>query len=426
MARRIVLPVLGLIGALFLLLGFFALRIADRRVEQDLESVADRVASALEGLPVPPDRLPDVLPSLGRLVGAEIAVRGRGFLHGTRSDLGWPDAGRAEIGGGAWRVLARRATARPEREGYRVLMSEEFLTRRHRDLLRPIVIAGATGLVVAALLGIGVARTLARPVRALAERAGRVSAGDFSGEIARSGPGEVGDLEEAFGRMLTEIRESQARLRESERFAALGRLAGGIAHELRNPLTAIRMAVETSLREDAASREEARKVALAEIDRLDRTLRELLDFVRPRKPRLVDTSIALLLRSCVDLLRPQCEHLKVRLDLDVPEGLGLRFRVDPDRIRQAVLNLVLNGAQAQPRGGVVRIEARPGVISVSDEGPGIAEEVRGTLFQPFVTTKSAGIGIGLAVVKQVMEEHGGSVDYETGPGGTTFFLRLPA
>jgi signal transduction histidine kinase len=112
--------------------------------------------------------------------------------------------------------------------------------------------------------------------------------------------------------------------------------------------------------------------------------------------------------------------------------LGLRFRADEDRVKQALLNLVLNGAQAQPMGGVVRLRAREAegaskavMLEVEDEGSGIPAEVRANLLQPFVTTKAGGIGLGLAVVAQVAEEHGATLDFRTGPQGTTFTLRFP-
>ena len=226
------------------------------------------------------------------------------------------------------------------------------------------------------------------------------------------------DLSESFAHMLTAIRESEDKLRESERFAALGRLAGGIAHELRNPLTAIRMAVETATSEN----NEARKIAVAEIERLDRTLREMLDYVRPRKPQLSDVSLAALCADVASLLGPQCEHLGVMLEVDAPEDEPVR--ADEDRVKQALLNLVLNAAQAQPRGGWIRLGARGRVITVEDNGPGIPAEVRESLLQPFVTTKEAGIGLGLAVVKQVADEHGATLDFQTGANGTTFTLTL--
>ena len=411
LARRIVLPILGLIGVLFVLLAVAAVSIAEGRVAGELEARADRVAAALEGLRPSvqgPEGLgrpaypPEIIAALERLVAVRIVVE--------------PGAGPTPPG---TRALERRL--REDGERCLVLFDEEEIARRRRDVLAPVATAGALGLLVALVLGLAVARTIARPVRRLADSVKGFAQGRFDGAIGERGPGEIGELQEAFLRMVLAIHESEERLKESERFAVLGRLAGGIAHELRNPLTAIRMAVEMAAAGDEEARAEARRVALAEIERLDRTLRELLDYVRPRKLRLGPVALGALFEDVRTLLKPQCDHLRVKMEVERPEAT---VRADYDRLKQALLNLVLNAAQAQPEGGVVRLRFRDGAIEVEDEGAGIPEDVRESLFQPFVTTRAAGIGIGLAVVKQVAAEHGAEVDFETGRGGTVFRLRF--
>jgi signal transduction histidine kinase len=420
LARRIVLPLLGLIGVLFAILAVVAVWIADQRVEEELNLQADRIADTLDDYPAAAAH------NLAALVDVEVVVEGPDGLTITRPD--WTEEhlaglapGTISLPGGPFRVVERVSVVKPPRR-YFVFTSTRQLARQRRDVLIPIVAAGAIGLLVAALLGVVVARTIARPVKALAETAGRFAGGEFEGRVARGGPGEIGDLEEALERMLQAIRDGEEKLRESERFAALGRLAGGIAHELRNPLTAIRMAVETALSDAETSREEGRAMALSELDRLERTLTELLDYVRPRKPKLEDVSLGELLGECVDLLRPQCEHLKVRLEIDTEDGAVVR--ADRDRLKQAALNLILNGAQAQPHGGVVRVTASGGEIAVADEGAGIPDGIKEKIFEPFITTRAAGIGLGLAVVRQVADEHGAALDFRTGQGGTTFMLRF--
>ena len=415
LARRIVLPLLGLIAVLFALLAAVAVWIANERVEEELNLQADRIADTLDEWPAPAAH------DLAALVDVEVVVEGPDGLTITRADwtaehLAGLAAGTMTPPGGPYRVVER--TSFPRR--YFIFTPKEQLARQRRDVLIPIVTAGAIGLFVAALLGMVVARTIARPVKALADTAGRFAGGEFDSLPARRSPGEIGDLEEALGKMLQAIREGEEKLRESERFAALGRVAGAIAHELRNPLTAIRMAVETALSDAETSREESRAIALGEIDRLDRTLTELLEYVRPREPKLEDVSLRELLAECVDLLRPQCEHLKVRLEIDAENGSVVR--ADRDRLKQAILNLILNGAQAQPHGGVVRVTAADGEIAVADEGKGVPDEVRAKIFEPFVTTRAAGIGLGLAVVRQVADEHGATLDFRTGQEGTTFLL----
>ena len=120
------------------------------------------------------------------------------------------------------------------------------------------------------------------------------------------------------------------------------------------------------------------------------------------------------------LLQPQLDHLKVALTLDVADGAAVR--ADADRLRQAILNLVLNAAQAQPEGGSIELRGSAGRIVVRDEGRGIPDKVRESIFEPFVTTRAEGIGLGLAVVKQVCDEHGFALRFETSPQGTTFFV----
>ena len=289
---------------------------------------------------------------------------------------------------------------------------------RRGAALQPVLWTGAAGLLVAVILGLFIARAIARPVKELAAEARQFAEGDQDIAVGQGGPGEIGELQQAFARMLAVIKTSETKLRESERFAALGRLAGGIAHELRNPLTAIRMAVETATGGDDA----AKKIAVSEIERLDRTLREMLDYVRPRKPTRVDVPLRELFSEIADLLTPQCEHLKVQLDVDT--ATDATVNADKDRLKQALLNLVLNAAQAQPYGGAVRLRATPVGIEVSDDGPGISDDVRESLLQPFVTTKEAGIGLGLAVVKQVADEHEAELEFRTGADGTTFTILL--
>ncbi|MGQ0615335.1 MAG: ATP-binding protein [Planctomycetaceae bacterium] len=427
LARRIVFAVLLLVAGLFLALGLVAVRVADARVETELDAAADRVARELEGLQIPAQHRPAILASLAALVRAEIAVTGGGARSATvpawsAGELAALRAGRVRLQGVEYRVKERALERRPER--CFLLTREQVVRDRRDDVLVPIIATGALGLLIAAGTGLWVARSIAAPVRALAATAQRVADGTFAGDLARRGPGEIGDLEEAFGRMLRSLRDQEARLRESERFAALGRITGGIAHELRNPLTAVRIAVETSLSEDAAGRAEAREMALAEIDRLDRTLKEMLDYVRPRQPRLERVEVDRLLHECARLLQRQCDHLRVRIEVEAPEGIALTG--DPDRLKQAVLNLLLNAIQAQPGGGVVRLCARDREIEVRDCGPGIPEEVRDKIFEPFVTTKAAGIGLGLAVVKQVADEHGAQVSFTTGSEGTSLLLRFRA
>jgi len=412
LARRIVLPLLLLITALFGMLAIAGVQQADARVDEELEREADRVKATIESLALPASQRAPILEAMARLTGAELELGPVSTLaaDADRSDYRvltrTVEASRGSL---ALPGLQERARQETFRETLRVLVPRERIDARRWDFLGPVLAAAALGLAVAALFGFAVARTIVRPIERLARGVRAYGEGGKEIDPGPRAPGELGELQTAFVEMAGSVRDN-------ERFAALGRLSGGIAHELRNPLTAIRMAVETG-------GDEAREISLNEIDRLDRTLRELLDFVRPRALERETLALPALLDDVATLLRPQCEHLSVRLDVETHPGSTIV--ADRDKLRQALLNLVLNAAQAQPHGGVVRLHGRPGQVHVSDEGPGIADTVRETLFDPFVTTRSAGIGLGLAVVKQIVDEHGGTIEVDSSSAGTTFLLRFP-
>jgi signal transduction histidine kinase len=237
------------------------------------------------------------------------------------------------------------------------------------------------------------------------------------------------------------LRESQRQLQRREKLAALGELAAAIAHEIRNPLSAIKarlftlgkvVAGEPSATEDAT-------VISEEIDRLERILRKTLQFARPLEPVLAAVDPVELLRHVRNLVWPDLSSRGIGIELDATPAPAAC--ADRDLIAQGVLNLVHNAAHAigenggngsiwlraaacgHPRNGRRRQGVR---LEVSDDGPGIPPEAQDRLFDPFFTTKPAGTGLGLSVTAQILEGHGGRVDFKTQQGrGTTFALVLP-
>ncbi|MHC4941188.1 MAG: ATP-binding protein [Planctomycetota bacterium] len=386
LARRLVGPLLLLFAGLFGLLAITGVQQADRRVDEELADEADRIARTIDELSLPPEQSRAILGAMARLMDVELT-----------------------LGSASTALTDHRRLERPVRQGTETLViwvPHARIAERRSDFLVPVLTAAAVGLAIVALFGLTVVRMIVRPVQGLAERVAAFGRGEAVATAGPAAPGELGELQEAFDRMAASVREN-------ERLAAIGRLAGGIAHELRNPLTAIRMAVETG-------GDEAKRIALSEIERLDRTLRELLEFVRPRELSRETIELAPLFDDVARLLGPQCEHLGVALETACEKGASVR--ADRDRLQQALLNLVLNGAQAQPEGGVVRLRGRAGVVEVEDEGGGVPEEVRESLFEPFVSTKAAGIGLGLAVVKRIADEHDAKIAVDSDSTGTRFRL----
>lgn len=231
-----------------------------------------------------------------------------------------------------------------------------------------------------------------------------------------------------------QLRESRQRLERQEKLASLGVLSAGIAHEIRNPLTAVKARLFTlakAVPRDTAAAEDV-AVINSEVDRLERIVRDFLRFARPPEPVFTALDPVAELRRVRDLVAPQYAATGVRFELD--ESPAPAVRADAEQLQQALLNLVQNAAEAMPQGGTVGLAAtavagrRPAVqLRVSDTGPGIAPEAQARLFDPFFTTKTAGTGLGLSLTARIVEKHGGAIRFETVAGrGTAFILVLPA
>jgi len=231
---------------------------------------------------------------------------------------------------------------------------------------------------------------------------------------------------------LTELRRMQQSVERTERLAAIGRLAAGIAHEIRNPLAAISGSIEllrSSISLDSEGNE-LMDIVTREADRLNRLITDLLDFARPRAPEKSALDVGATLGEILRVVENdrRLNPFSNRFQLDLPEALHVE--ADPGQLRQVVLNLLLNAADATPGGEPITLKAVADgdhvTIEVQDRGPGIPLEVRTRLFEPFFTTKKGGTGLGLATVHRIIEEHRGSIEIaDASGGGTVFRVRLP-
>lgn len=218
----------------------------------------------------------------------------------------------------------------------------------------------------------------------------------------------------------------------SRRLSAIGRLTSGVAHEVKNPINAIVVHLEVLRQKMKEIDPDTRRhvdVIGSEIQRLDRVVQTLVDFTRPVELRLNDMDLRKVVEDVVSLASPAAEKHKVVIEREAgPEPLPVR--IDADLVKQAILNIVLNGVQAMPEGGTLRMTVKRdgdgAVLSVRDQGAGIPENIRDKVFNLYFTTKSGGSGIGLAMAYRVVQLHHGSVEFTSIiDHGTTFFLRFP-
>lgn len=249
---------------------------------------------------------------------------------------------------------------------------------------------------------------------------------------------EPGDHGSSSGRViiledLKEARAQEERLERAERLAVVGELAAAIAHEIKNPLTILKGAVSLmpAKLDNPEFLGKFAEVANGEMDRINRTVESLLNFARFSQPNMRLADIGLILTRACNVISAYARVNRVDLRVNCPGDLP-RIRADDDHLTNAFLNLMLNGIQAMPHGGLLTVEGSftPGgrflQVSVRDTGEGIPPEHRDRVFDMFFTTKAGGTGLGLPLVQRIIYEHGGFVEFESEVGrGTTFIVKLP-
>jgi signal transduction histidine kinase len=227
--------------------------------------------------------------------------------------------------------------------------------------------------------------------------------------------------------------EHDRQLLRAEQMMAIGQVAAGVAHELRNPLTSIKGLIQVNLREleDRGVPADDLAVIEHEIRRMEKTLQTFLDFARPPKPDRQLLDLTAIIERVLALVGGRARKQGVSLQFLRPEG-PVNAEVDQDQMQQLVLNLVLNALDANPDGGSIELDLRPArdgyvELYVRDSGPGIAPHILPKVFETFVSSKETGVGLGLPLSRRIAEEHGGMLTaYNLPSAGACFLLRLPA
>jgi len=307
-------------------------------------------------------------------------------------------------------------------------------------------------IVVALAVGIIVSRRVTRRVAMLAEATERVGRGDLSVEVPTDGRDEVAELTRAFNAMVRDIRESRDRIEYLQRIGAWQEFARRLAHEIKNPLTPIQLAMQevhrTYVRNDKGADpryrrtlDDAAAIVEEEVATLRRLVGEFSEFARLPVAALEEADLGAFVHDALRGLDPTAllpesgeRERAPSLALEVADEV-MTVRIDAQMLRRALDNLVRNAVQAvaaaAPEDGgrvivAARLELRSAVLEVRDDGPGVPPEARARVFDPYYTTKGEGTGLGLAIVKKVVLEHGGSIECGEAPeGGAAFRIRLP-
>lgn len=248
--------------------------------------------------------------------------------------------------------------------------------------------------------------------------------------LAQTGAPELDRLVDALNSTGERLALERRRAAAAERLAALGRMSAGLAHEIRNPIAAMRLKAENALAVADGSRSEAALTAiLQQVDRLDVLLRDLLEMTQAREPRLAEVDLETFLARTVEGHRDLAASRGITLTVGTRPASSPLPQLDPSQMQRALDNLIINAIQNTPTGGTIAVDASRRddslLLRVTDSGPGIAEDIRERLFEPFVTGRADGTGLGLAIVREIARNHHGNVRLVRNIGGAVFEIEMP-
>jgi signal transduction histidine kinase len=291
-----------------------------------------------------------------------------------------------------------------------------------------------TGMLLSMLVGYVISRRLTRPLRSLTDSVKAITAGDYGSRVQVEGRDEVAELASVFNGMaqrLEQLNELEIQLRRQDRLSALGKAAAGIAHEVRNPLGTICTSAELIRNRYTLAERDQRLIdnVIDEVRRIDRLIGEMLSFTKPEPIRHVPIRPSEIVAQLVRVHAPELARRQVEIGIG-DEAADISVDGDADALYQAILNVVLNAADAMPQGGLLTVKlmvvGEDLTIRFADSGAGVPEEIIDRIFDPFFTTRTHGSGLGLAKVRSVLEAHQGRVDcWNVSGGGAVFEFIIP-
>jgi signal transduction histidine kinase len=306
---------------------------------------------------------------------------------------------------------------------------QAFIPVRQMALLFLLLLAITS--VLAVVFSLLVAGRIARPITALTEFTRLFKRDKQLPEAPQDVGGEVGELTDAFVQTVRDLDQSRADLIRASKLAVLGELSAVMAHEIRTPIGILRSSAQMLAREPNLS-SEARELTgfiESETERLNRLVSTLLDSARPRMPSLQPQDMHELIRHSLNLLASQAEKKNIQISARL-EARNTMVSCDAEQMTQVLLNLILNALQILPSGGQVSVACKEDngkmMVEIADDGPGIAPENQARVFDPFFTRREGGVGLGLAVVQQIVASHGGEIRVGNSDlGGALFTIILP-
>ncbi|MDC4223334.1 MAG: ATP-binding protein [Candidatus Manganitrophus sp.] len=323
----------------------------------------------------------------------------------------------------------------------------QFLKDNHRRRLVTTFFIFTVGIGLSFFLSV----KYTQPIDEVVQAAKKIASGDLSKTLPEQRHDEIGELTKSFNEMVDKLRrqrELEERLRQAEQLSALGQMASGIAHEIRNPLNLINLSIDHLKAQfpnwDTVKQKEAEEIisnVKVEIYRLNQMIENFLNYGKPLRLHFAEVCIDALLQEVLRLARHKAGEQKIEFILDADPSVP-KVTADPEQLKTCMINIILNAIQAMPHGGRLEIQLRADpsmqhvvdgepsrgsvVLTFQDTGVGIDEEDLAMIFEPYFTTKKLGIGLGLAITKRIIQVHGGNIDVQSElEQGTRVTIHLP-